>query len=263
MPLSSTLPPLQKLAGDDILLAESCIFRPGEDLDCTGGVSDGIGEAEANRNLAELQQLDDLFPTYDAGGNRITPTRYLQSGCDTIFKEKSNNCGDDFSSDPCKSCSGTKKAKCLARKTRCKLDSINGLRFPFLEDLPSNLKLLSGGDVQIVDFSPPEIVFGFDFELPFVIWTPPTVTLTVSFGFSVTVKYGVVLDTKGIREAIQENDPLKAFNSLAFKDTFDGVDLPLVVFQARIGLDAAVSAAIVNIGVSGGIIVTVTVSMQR
>lgn len=48
-------------------------------------------------------------------------------------------------------------------------------------------------------------------------------TAVISFGVSVTVDYAIVLDSKGIREAVQENNPIKALNSFAFRDTFDGV----------------------------------------
>jgi hypothetical protein len=84
------------------------------------------------------------------------------------------------------------------------------------------------------------------------------VTCVISFGVSVTVDYAIVLDSKGIREAVQENNPIKALNSFAFRDTFDGVDTPLVVFEASITAAAEVSAAIVKIGVSGGLRFVIT-----
>ena len=57
-----------------------------------------------------------------------------------------------------------------------------------------------------------------------VLHTPPVVSLVVGFGITVTVEYGIVLDSLGIRQAVEEKNPLKALNSFALKDKFDGVD---------------------------------------
>lgn len=62
-----------------------------------------------------------------------------------------------------------------------------------------------------------------------------------------------MLDTKGIREAVQEKNPLKALNSFAIRDIIDGVDSPLLVVEASVVASVEVSAVIVVIGVSGGI----------
>ncbi len=57
-----------------------------------------------------------------------------------------------------------------------------------------------------------------------VLYSPPTVTLVVVFSITVTLEYGIVLDSLGIRQAVEEKNPLKALNSFALKDEFDGVD---------------------------------------
>ena len=44
-----------------------------------------------------------------------------------------------------------------------------------------------------------------------------------------------VLDSKGIREAVQEKNPIKAFNSFAIRDVIDGIDSPLITLEASIG----------------------------
>lgn len=43
------------------------------------------------------------------------------------------------------------------------------------------------------------------------------------------------------------------------RDTFDGVDLPLIVFEARVGVAIEVSAAIVKVGASGGVTIRVEI----
>lgn len=62
-----------------------------------------------------------------------------------------------------------------------------------------------------------------------------------------------MLDSKGIREAIQEENWVKAFNSFAIRDIIDGVDSPLIVLEAKVYLTVEVSAVFVVIGVTGGL----------
>jgi hypothetical protein len=75
----------------------------------------------------------------------------------------------------------------------------------------------------------------------------------LAFGVGATLEIAVVLDTKGIREAVQEKNPLKALNSFALRDIIDGVDSPLLVVEASVTVSVEVSAVIIVIGVSGGI----------
>jgi len=79
-----------------------------------------------------------------------------------------------------------------------------------------------------VDFTPPEITFDFEYELKFILYTPPTVTLTIGFNFGASVRPSFVLDTAGIREAVEQKSPEKALNSFALRDTIGGIDVPLV-----------------------------------
>ena len=81
----------------------------------------------------------------------------------------------------------------------------------------------------------------------------------VGFEFSVVIKFGMAFDTVGIREAIEQKKVEKALNSFALIDTFNGVDEPLITITATIYFDASVSAAIVSVGVKGGITFIVTI----
>jgi hypothetical protein len=84
--------------------------------------------------------------------------------------------------------------------------------------------------------------------------------LTIGFEFSVRLRAGFVLDTKGIREAVGPPvDILKALNSFALKDLFDGVDEPLIVITATLTVEIAASAAIIKISATGGITFVVTI----
>lgn len=209
-----------QFSGGNIVLADNCTFNSAG-FECYGGAADFAtddGITQSNRYLEELHELDEIFPSYDAGGNRITPHRILDnSNCNTQFLGD-NNCAGSCT--PCDSIA--LKAKCRARQLKCKAQNTEGLSIPFLEDPASAIGLFSGKDIQIIDFSPPDLIFTFEYAMAFVLYTPPTVQLDVFFEFTVTVKFGIVLDTKGIREAVEEKNFFKALESFAFKDTFDG-----------------------------------------
>lgn len=132
---------------DGILLAASCEFKPGKDADCTGGVTDFLQE-DGRRRLVELsREMEVVFQTYDASGNQISPAhRFLSTNC-PLFD------GDDCS-ESC-DCTGTAKAKCLARQLRCKARNTEALSFPFMSDPASVLGLFSGNDIELLEFHPP------------------------------------------------------------------------------------------------------------
>ena len=246
---------------EPIRLADSCTFRSNSKFsvkdDCKGGL---IEDLTSRRLSFEEERGFHVFPMLDAAGLPMTPNeRYLQGNDDCPTTDWNfEEVGCDKSCNTSR-CTGTTRAKCKARVLKCKVKTTEGLSFPILEDPTSAIGLLSGQDVVLVDFSPPPVTFAFEHDLTYVIYTPPTVELGVFFEFSVTVQFGVVLDTKGIREAVQEEEPLKALNSFALKDTFDGADLPLIKMEATVGFDIGVSAAIVKVGVSGAITFIVTI----
>ena len=94
--------------------------------------------------------------------------------------------------------------------------------------------LLSGGDIEIMEFRPPETTFVFSYEQRILIWTPPNIFLKLGFEVSVTVNYALVLDSKGIREAVQQEKPEKALSSIGIRDIIDGVDTNIVTFSITV-----------------------------
>jgi hypothetical protein len=93
-----------------------------------------------------------------------------------------------------------------------------------MSDPASALGLLSGGDIQILEFRPPPVEFMFEKEISILLYAGgPLVYLILAFGCSATLEFSIVLDSKGIREAVQEKQPIKALNSFAFRDIIDGV----------------------------------------
>ena len=103
-----------------------------------------------------------------------------------------------------------------------------------LQDPASILGLLSGGDIEIMEFRPPDLTFAFNYEQSVVIYTPPTVFLKIGFEVSVTVNFALVLDSKGIREAVEQKKPEKALASIGIRDLIDGVDTPIVTFSITV-----------------------------
>jgi hypothetical protein len=114
---------------------------------------------------------------------------------------------------------------------------------------------------DILRFIPPDLVFAFQLSIPNILYTPPIIELVLTFEFTVRVKLGFNLDTQGIREAIEQQAPLKALNSFALIDSFDGVDEAMITATASITISIEFSAAIIKAGASGTLGVEVTIDL--
>ena len=94
-------------------------------LPCSDFVND-----DGSRRLLELaQELEDVFPTHDLSGQRVTAVhshyRMLTAGCSSNFIAPTCAGSCDFCFDE------ATKAKCKARKLRCLGTSSLGIDFPF------------------------------------------------------------------------------------------------------------------------------------
>jgi hypothetical protein len=78
--------------------------------------------------------------------------------------------------------------------------------------------------------------FALAAEFCYTLYTPPFVELCIFLEFSATLRYGLVMDTKGIREAVVQQDPEKALNSFAIMDLFDDVDEPILILSGKFKL---------------------------
>lgn len=54
------------------------------------------------------------------------------------------------------------------------------------------LGLFSGEDIELVDFRPPPMVFGFEKEISILLFAPPTIYLIFGFGASATLEFALV-----------------------------------------------------------------------
>lgn len=140
-------------------------------------------------------EMEEVFPTHDLSGHRITTIhthyRRLTSGCTTSFSAP--DCAGS-----CSSCTkGAAKAKCKARQLKCKGSSIQGISFPFMADPASVLGLLSGKDIEIIEFRPPPLVFAFSKEISILLYAGgPLVYLNLGFSASVTLEMALVSNNK-------------------------------------------------------------------
>jgi len=136
---------------------------------------------------------------------------------------------------------------------KCVINGIEGLSFPFLDEPTNLLYMLRGVDTDIVRFEPPEATFVFSYPLQFTLWYPPTIALRLLFDFTCRFKYGIVLTTKGIQEAIEQRTPIKALNSFALVDRFDGVDSPIVLITSSMAVQVVTESYFVTASVAGGL----------
>ncbi len=146
----------------------------------------------------------------------------------------------------------------------------SGFSFPVFDHPEQLFNLLLGGDVDIVQFDSGPLTLAFDWRQSFgPVYAPPPVMLTLSGSASVTAHMIAGFDTYGIRKTIelsksndtfaQKLDGLKSiFEGLYFKTTdADGKPLPVVTFTGEIAAGAAVSAVIIEVGIEGGVRLTV------
>ncbi|PKH40912.1 Ca2+-binding protein, RTX toxin-related [Nocardioides alpinus] len=133
------------------------------------------------------------------------------------------------------------------------------ISIPVLEDPTKLFDLISGGDIALVEFDSGALSLGFQFQKSFgPIYTPPPVMMVIGGGASVTLRIAAGFDTYGIRRAIETGEGAQVLDSLYFK-TVDasGRPIPVVQFTGYLEAGASVSIGILEVGVLGGIKLTV------
>jgi Ca2+-binding RTX toxin-like protein len=136
-----------------------------------------------------------------------------------------------------------------------------GFSFPFLDKPSSIFGLLVGQDVDLVKFDSGPLTLGFEFQESFgPVYAPPPVNIVVGGGASVTLRIVAGFDTYGIRTAVERGKvDAQILDSLFFYTTDDdGKPLPVVQFTGFLEAGASVSAVIIEVGVVGGIKLTIS-----
>jgi Ca2+-binding RTX toxin-like protein len=133
------------------------------------------------------------------------------------------------------------------------------ISIPVLEDPTILFDLISGGDIALVEFDSGPLSLGFQFQKSFgPIYAPPPVMMVIGGGASVSLRIAAGFDTYGIRRAMETGDGAEVLDSLYFK-TVDaaGRRIPVVQFTGYLEAGASVSIGILEVGVLGGIKLTV------
>ncbi|MBO9522222.1 MAG: hypothetical protein J7518_11850 [Nocardioidaceae bacterium] len=137
--------------------------------------------------------------------------------------------------------------------------ALAGLSFPVIDDPTLLFDLISGGDIPLVEFDSGPLTLGFQFQKSFgPIYAPPPVMMVIGGGASVSMRIAAGFDTYGIRRAIENGEAAQVLDSLYFK-TVDknGTPIPVVQFSGYLEAGASVSIGVLEVGVVGGIKLTV------
>lgn len=135
-----------------------------------------------------------------------------------------------------------------------------GFEFTALKHPESLLGVLVGQDVELVSFDSGPLTLGFQFQKSFgPVYAPPPVNVVIGGGASVSLRIAAGFDTYGIRTAIESGKvDAKILDSLYFKTTdSNGKPIPVVQFEGFLQAGASVSAVIIEVGIVGGIKLTV------
>ncbi|TNM39689.1 calcium-binding protein [Nocardioides albidus] len=147
----------------------------------------------------------------------------------------------------------------LASKVQPKASLTSGIAIPVIEDPTILFELITGGDIALVEFDSGPLSLGFQFQKSFgPIYAPPPVMMVIGGGASVELRIAAGFDTYGIRRAIETGEAAQVLDSLYFK-TVDknGVPIPVVRFTGYLEAGASVSIGVLEVGVVGGIKLTV------
>lgn len=137
--------------------------------------------------------------------------------------------------------------------------ALAGLSFPVIDDPTILFDLVSGGDIPLVEFDSGPLTLGFQFQKSFgPIYAPPPVMMVIGGGASVSMRIAAGFDTYGIRRAIESGAVAQVLDSLYFKTVdANGARIPVVQFTGYLEAGASVSIGILEVGVVGGIKLTV------
>ena len=149
----------------------------------------------------------------------------------------------------------TKVTKAAALKAGLKA----GIAIPVMEEPTLLFGLITGGDIPLVEFDSGPLSLGFQFQKSFgPIYAPPPVMMVIGGGASVTLRVAAGFDTYGIRRAMETGDGAQVLDSLYFKTVdANGKPIPVVQFTGYLEAGASVSIGILEVGVLGGIKLTV------
>lgn len=132
----------------------------------------------------------------------------------------------------------------------------SALAFPFLDDLfGTTIDLLLGNPVDLVTFTPPDLVVEVKFRFGAKIFYIFDVGIygTLKFGARLTFGY----DTYGVMKFLETKQVLDIFDGFYVSDNVvNGVDLPEIFLETKLGVYVGLDLGIVKFGIVGGIKLT-------
>jgi Ca2+-binding RTX toxin-like protein len=135
-----------------------------------------------------------------------------------------------------------------------------GLTFPALHEPQQLFGLLLGQDVELAHFDSGPLTLGFEFQQSFgPVYAPPPVNVVIGGGASVSLRVVAGFDTFGIRTAVEAKKLTPQILDSLYFVTADpaGKPIPVVHFEGFLQAGASVSVVIVEVGIVGGIKLTV------
>jgi VCBS repeat-containing protein len=132
----------------------------------------------------------------------------------------------------------------------------SALAFPFLEDIfGTTIDLLLGNPVDLVTFTPPDLVVEVKFRFGAKIFYIFDVGIYGTLKFGARLTFG--FDTYGVMKFLDTKEVLDIFDGFFVSDNVvNGVDLPEIFLETKLGVYVGLDLGIVKFGIVGGIKLT-------
>lgn len=213
-------------------------------------------------NLLDVDFLTFDFPTigldiafntlFDVGSVDLFDIENIAEGSNSRELDNKKSPKKEFKNIK-KAVKSKKAAKSVATSTTAGVRDSGGIDFPILD--PTNLYSLLLGleDVSLFEYEFPELGFNVFYRQNFPIVGPLAATLSGEFDAFIDV--GAGYDTRGLRNFAASQNPEDLLDGFFVNDVISetGEDRPELTFSASIAAGVALSAAVINVGVEGGL----------
>jgi Ca2+-binding RTX toxin-like protein len=146
------------------------------------------------------------------------------------------------------------------------IEDRSGFSIPILHDPAKAFALLLGRDILLMTYELPQLEFEFNYRKFFPVIGPLGVTLAGEIGGQADFAFGY--DTRGLRQFVEGDfeDPAVIANGFFISDRLSadgtGDDIREVQFHGSLAAYAAVSVAVAEMGVGGGLMATIGLDLN-
>ncbi len=208
----------------------------------------GYIDAEDKRFIESIKKVGDLLKTIKTGGNNV----WIDLGNYNLGNFNIYNAGALNNATPSLVGSSNPSQNNNSQVTKFFNDTkgISGLTFPLLSNPGAAINLLLGKkDVTLFEYDLPNLDFIFLYEQFFPIIGPVGAKVQGKFGANVDLSFG--FDTKGLDFTTNKFDLTSGF---FINDLKENKDINELTLNASLKAFAAVSGAVAEVGVGGGIL---------